>query len=124
MRSSTSSSNASGDTLLKAGSTALFILVPFCLLVWGFLLPCQYNDTFMGELKYKVHLLEETPGPRIVLIGGSSAAFSVDSELLEQEFPEYSVVNFGMYAALGTTVMLDLAESRIREGDIVILLPE
>ena len=124
MRSSTSSSNASGDTLLKAGSIALFILVPFCLLVWGFLLPCQYNGTFMGELKYKVHLLEETPGPRIVLIGGSSAAFSVDSELLEQEFPDYSVVNFGMYAALGTTVMLDLAESRIREGDIVILLPE
>ncbi|MBQ9269797.1 MAG: hypothetical protein IJ206_09815 [Oscillospiraceae bacterium] len=78
----------------------------------------------MGELKYKVQRLEETPGPRIVLIGGSSAAFSVDSAALEREFPEYSVVNFGMYAALGTTVMLDLAEPRIREGDIVILLPE
>ncbi len=43
---------------------------------------------------------------------------------LERELPGLSVVNFGMYAALGTTVMLDLSEDRIRPGDIVILIPE
>ena len=98
--------------------------MPAVLLAWGLGLPAQYEDTFMGELKYKAELLEHTPGPRIVLVGGSGVAFGVDSALMERELTGYSVVNFGMYAALGTTVMLDLSEPYIREGDIVILIPE
>jgi hypothetical protein len=34
------------------------------------------------------------------------------------------VVNFGLYAALGTKVMLDLSRQGIKEGDIVIIAPE
>ena len=103
---------------------ALLLSMPAVLLAWGLGLPAQYGDTFMGELKYKVELLESTQGPRIVLVGGSGVAFGVDSALMERELPGYSVVNFGMYAALGTTVMLDLSEPYIRKGDIVILIPE
>ena len=103
---------------------ALLLSMPAVLLAWGLGLPAQYGDTFMGELKHKVKLLEAAPGPRIVLVGGSGVAFGVDSALMERELPGYSAVNFGMYAALGTTVMLDLSEPYIREGDIVILLPE
>ena len=102
----------------------LVLAIPVTLLCWGFLLPEQYSETFLGELKHKVQLLRDTPGRRIILVGGSSAAFGIDSALLEQYFPDYTVVNFGMYAALGTTVMLDLSEPYIREGDLVILLPE
>ena len=102
----------------------LLLLAPVCLLVWGFCLPAQYEETFLGELKYKCQRLEEAESPRIVLVGGSSVAFGVDSALMEAELPDYQVVNFGMYAALGTTVMLDLSEDAIRPGDIVILLPE
>ena len=103
---------------------ALLLSMPAVLLAWGFGLPAQYGDAFMGELKYKVELLKNTPGPRIILVGGSGAAFGADSALMEQALPGYAVVNFGMYAALGTTVMLDLSEPYIREGDIVILIPE
>lgn len=102
----------------------LFLAVPLNLLCWGFLCPAQYEDTFLGELKYKVQLLSEAEGNRIILVGGSSVAFGIDSALMEQELPGYTVVNFGMYAALGTTVMLDLSEELIRPGDIVILMPE
>ena len=102
----------------------LVLAIPVTLLCWGFLLPAQYGDTFMGELQYKAQRLRDTEGKRIILVGGSSVAFGVDSALLEQHFPEYQVVNFGMYAALGTTVMLDLSEDHIRDGDIVILIPE
>lgn len=105
-------------------SLVLLLSVPATLLAWGFGLPEQFGDTFLGELKEKTRLLSQTEGKRIVLVGGSSLAFGVDSALLERELPEYRVVNFGMYAALGTTVMLDLSEPLIREGDIVILLPE
>ena len=103
---------------------ALLLSLPATLLIWGFVLPAQYGDTFLGELKHKVTLLEDTPGPRIVLVGGSGAAFGADSTLMERELDGYTVVNFGMYAALGTTVMLDLSQPLIREGDIVILIPE
>ena len=105
-------------------SLVLLLSVPATLLAWGFGLPEQFGDTFLGELKEKTRLLSQTEGKRIVLVGGSSLAFGVDSALLERELPEYRVVNFGMYAALGTTVMLDLSEPLIRAGDIVILLPE
>ncbi len=111
-------------TIVVLITVLLLLAVPVQLLCWGFLLPECYDTSFLGELKYKVRLLEQTPGKRIVLVGGSSVAFGVDSGLLEDAFPEYRVVNFGMYAALGTTVMLDLSQNRIREGDIVILIPE
>ncbi len=105
-------------------SLVLLLSVPATLLAWGFGLPAQFGDTFLGELKEKTKLLSQTEGKRVVLVGGSSLAFGVDSALLERALPEYRVVNFGMYAALGTTVMLDLSEPLIRAGDIVILLPE
>ena len=93
-------------------------------LICGFGLPAQYGDTFMGELKSKHERLKETPGQRIVLAGGSGVAFDCDSEMIDEIFPSYEVVNFGMYAGLGTKAVMDLSEAYIREGDIVILSPE
>ncbi len=102
----------------------LLLSVPLTLLGWTFLVSAQYDATFLGALQDKYDRLAKTPGKRIVLVGGSSVAFGVDSALLEEAFPDYRVVNFGMYAALGTTVMLDLSRELIREGDLVILIPE
>ncbi|MCD8367061.1 MAG: leucine-rich repeat domain-containing protein [Clostridiales bacterium] len=103
----------------------LLLLAPLSLLAWGFCLPSCYEETFLGELKDKCALLEEeTEQPRIILVGGSAVAFGVDSALIEAQLPGYTVVNFGMYAALGTTVMLDLSQESLREGDIVLLIPE
>lgn len=106
--------------------TLLFLLcTPVLLLVCGFALPAQYDATFLGELKYKAaRLAEESETPRLVLVGGSAAAFGVDSALLQAALPEYKVVNYGMYAALGTTAMLDLTLPDLRAGDLVILMPE
>ena len=87
-------------------------------------IPAKYDATYMGELKYKYGRLASVRGAKIVLVGGSSAAFGADSALVEEEFPEYEVVNFGMYAALGSRMMLDLALDSIGEGDIVIFIPE
>ena len=46
---------------------ALLLSMPAVLLVWGIALPAQYEDTFMGELKYKVELLKNTPSPPMSL---------------------------------------------------------
>lgn len=79
----------------------------------------------MGELPAKRALLAaESNKPRLILVGGSAAAFGVDSALLAKELPDYHPVNFGLYAALGTRVMLDLSINELRTGDLVIVMPE
>lgn len=102
----------------------LAVLLPLPILVSAvFLVPDVYGETFLGALAPKLERLRETEGKRIVVVGGSSVAFGLDSELLKRE-TGYEVVNFGLYATLGTRVMLDLSRGELREGDIVILAPE
>ena len=60
----------------------VFIAIPLLLTVWGFALPAQYGNTFVGELPAKRALLAaESDKPRLILVGGSAAAFGVDSAL-------------------------------------------
>lgn len=107
-----------------ATAAAIALALPVTLVCAGVFLPCQYGETFLGEMKYKLRRLEETEGKRIVVVGGSSVAFSVKSELVEKYLPEYTAVNFGMYADMGVSVMLDWAKADIHEGDIFIISPE
>lgn len=108
-----------------ASMLGIFIAIPLLLAVWGFVLPAQYSSTFLGELPAKRALLAaESNKPRLILVGGSAAAFGVDSALLAKELPDYHPVNFGLYAALGTRVMLDLSINELRAGDLVIVMPE
>lgn len=103
---------------------ALLLLLPLTLGVWGFGLPPQYQHTFLGGLAPKVERLRTAESPRIVVVGGSAVAFGVDTALMEQTLPGYTVVNFGLYAQLGTRAMVDLSLPLLREGDIVLLMPE
>lgn len=113
-------------TVRRIVATALAVILAeqVFFLICGFGLPVQFGDTFMGELKSKYERLKETSGKRIVLVGGSGVAFDCDSALMDDFFPSYEIVNFGMYAGLGTKAVMDLSENYIHEGDIVILSPE
>lgn len=113
-------------TVRRIVATALAVILAeqIFFLICGFGLPVQFGDTFMGELKSKYERLKETSGKRIVLVGGSGVAFDCDSALMDDFFPSYEIVNFGMYAGLGTKAVMDLSENYIHEGDIVILSPE
>ena len=110
-------------TVRRIVATALAVILAeqVFFLICGFGLPVQFGDTFMGELKSKYERLKETSGKRIVLVGGSGVAFDCDSTLMDDFFPSYEIVNFGMYAGLGTKAVMDLSENYIHEGDIVIL---
>ena len=110
-------------TIRRIVATALAVILAeqVFFLICGFGLPVQFGDTFMGELKSKYERLKETSGKRIVLVGGSGVAFDCDSALMDDFFPSYEIVNFGMYAGLGTKAVMDLSENYIHEGDIVIL---
>ena len=102
----------------------LAVLIPLPLLVAApFFLPNVYGETMMGALAPKLERLRSIEGDKLVIVGGSSVAFGIDSAMLE-EYTGYEVVNFGLYAALGTKIMLDLSLPEIEEGDVVILAPE
>ena len=82
-----------------------------------------YQNTFTAELPYKYDLLYATKDRKTVVVGGSSVCFGLDSALLS-EMTGRKVVDFGLYATLGTKVMLDLSKRAIGQGDTVILAPE
>jgi len=102
----------------------VILAVPGALAVCAFGLPPQYDRTYLAALQDKWDTLAAAEGPRIVTVGGSGAAFSLRGGLLEQALPGRTSVNFGLYAGLGTTVMLELAKPLLRAGDIVIFSPE
>lgn len=107
-----------------AACLILLAMVPAGLAFFAFGLPPQYGDTFLAALPEKCGRLETADGRRVVVIGGSGVAFGLRCDLLEEALPGYTAVNFGMYAGMGTAVMLDLALPRLREGDVVIFSPE
>ncbi len=98
----------------------IVLALPLSMLYAAFGLPAQYGETYLAGLGLKWDRLRSAKSPRIVIAGGSGAAFDVNSELLARELPDYEVVNFGLYAGLGTTVMLDLCLPELREGDVLI----
>ena len=102
----------------------LVLILPITALLTGFCLPSQYDETYYGELKYMFERLKTTQGKKIVLIGNSALAFGVRTDLMQAEFPDYTVVNFGLYGVLGTKFMLDLSKVNISEGDVIIVMPE
>ncbi len=106
-----------------AAMLAMF-LIPFVMVFAAvFALPAVYDDTFVGELSEKYDRLCSIEGKKIVIVGGSSAAFGLDSRMIQDELG-YEVVNFGLYADLGTKLMMDLSRASVNEGDIFILTPE
>ena len=111
-------------TMTKIIAAILAVLSPLLLLFAAALsISPVYEDTFVGALDEKYERLYSIEEEKLVIVGGSSVAFGYDSEILEK-YLEMPVVNFGLYAALGTKVMMDLSRDAIGEGDIVLLAPE
>lgn len=106
----------------------LILLIPVSVLLTGASLPSFYGETYYGVLPRMAERLREVPGPKIVVIGGSNVAFGLDSRYLETVLAErgydYTVCPFGLYAAVGTSAMLDLSRDALGEGDIVVLAIE
>ena len=106
--------------LLLTLSVLSVVLLPVAVILFA---PPAYSNTFVGALDEKVERLASAKGEKAVVIGGSSVAFGLDSALMEEHLG-MPVVNFGLYAAIGTKAMLDLSRPHIGAGDIVILAPE
>lgn len=112
--------------LIKLTALLLCVLIP--LSVFVIFVHCtedSYSKTYLGAFDEKYSRLYGSEKQKIIFIGGSSLPFGLRCDLIEQELRgEYDVINFGLYATLGTKFMMDMAKDAIAEGDIVILAPE
>ncbi len=108
--------------------TALFLLVAIPFAVFTVIvenIPDQYSNTYVASFPEKYERLYSAEGKKLVFIGGSSLPFGLRSDLIEADLGgEYEVINFGLYATLGTKFMMDTAKDAIGEGDIIVLCPE
>lgn len=103
---------------------AAVFLIPFVIVIaFAFLVPPVYDNTFLGELSEKYDRLKGTDEPKIVIVAGSSSAFGLDSGMMSEKLGK-EVVNFGLYANLGTKLMMDLSKENINSRDIIVLAPE
>lgn len=106
-------------------SVLLLALLPGILLFTGATLPDYYSESYYAMLSPMYDRLREVQGPKIVVVGGSNVAFGLDTALMEQLLAEkgydYNVCSFGLYAAVGSSAMLDLSADTLNPGDIVVL---
>lgn len=76
---------------------------------------------YMSAALDKRCLFLNTPPPRIVFLGGSSAAFSLDCPRLQKE-SAWHAINMGLHAHLGLEYILnDFPVTHLAPGDLVIL---
>ena len=80
-----------------------------------------YYDTFTDKTD-RLRLLKDRK--KILLFSGSSARFGYDCGRIDAAFPEYDVVNLGVFAYTNALPQLDLILLFAGEGDILVHTPE
>jgi hypothetical protein len=81
------------------------------------------HEHYLASVRDKAVRLAGMRAPRILLAGGSNAAFGIDSTALERESGR-PVVNLGLNAGLGRGFILAQAAAATGPGDLVVLMPE
>lgn len=90
-----------------------------------------YNVYYGGELSWlrrmywqKIAIAESvTESPRLLVVGGSGAHYTINSEIMEQELG-IPVINLGLDGPIGLDVILPSLIEQVKPGDIVLLIPE
>lgn len=94
----------------------LLLMGVFCFCV---VMP-QYEGNYQASTLDKVKLLEETQGPKIVLVGNSNLAFGIDSARMEEELG-MPVVNMGVHGGVGNAFNERAALLNVDEGDLYVI---
>lgn len=79
-----------------------------------------FSTSYQSAIQDKFRTLKETDEPKIIIVGGSNAAFGMDQKMLE-EATGYKVVNLGLHAGFGQLFHSELSKANINKGDIVLL---
>lgn len=103
----------------------LFLLPLALLCLAGIFLPAtpKASKSLLFAQNAKDSLLRNTSSPRIIFIGGSNLSFGLNSQLIKDKLG-LNPVNTGIHANQGLLFMMRNASKFIKQGDIVVLVPE
>lgn len=102
----------------------IFSIFPAILCCLVILIPANKDDSsYLSSFNDKIEKIKKRKSKSIILIGGSSMAFGVDSKLLEDSL-KLPVINLGLQASLGMYIPLNQFLKFSRHGDILIFAPE
>ena len=110
--------------LLRLAAFMLALALPFAALI-GFVgfVPETSQQSLLYTLHYKLDLLRDTPGDRILIVGGSASEYGVRCETIQQATGRPTLCA-GVTAYLGADFYLNMMDRYAREGDTVILMME
>lgn len=85
--------------------------------------PTFESNWIAGAWNKKVAYAQSISGPKIVIAGGSSGLFDDRASQIERA-TGMPCVNLALHAGLGIDFLLDIDQSMLKPGDIVVLGPE
>jgi hypothetical protein len=102
------------------------VIIPIILFIFlGISLPTTpraSKSLLFANLK-KDYLLKNVESPRMIFIGGSNLSFGLDSQKIKISLG-INPINTGVHAGIGLKYMLDNTIQYIKNGYIIILIPE
>lgn len=128
MPSSTSSSDGSNAKRALLALAGVFALLNLAVIALWQVIPFTpvSEGRYLATVDDHLAMLERSKGQegRIILIGGSGAAFSISAETLGEEL-DRPVYNGGIQAGIGFRNLMDLYAPHLDpEHDLIVLLPE
>ncbi len=110
--------------LLKSGAFIAIILLIYALMVISALFILPVNTTSYNYAHHvKMERLDTLSSPRVVLVAGISLAFGVNSSRISDTLG-VNVQNTALHAGIGLRFMLDDVISRLRPGDVIVIMTE
>lgn len=102
----------------------LLIILLFIVTICVMMPPSEMSKNYLlFAQREKNNLLANTPGQRIIFVGGSNLSFGLNSRIVKDSL-HLNPVNAALHAGVGLTYMLSNIVDYIRENDIVVLSPE
>lgn len=103
----------------------LFFSIIVALVMIGLLLPAtpHFKTSLLFAKIAKDKLLQTTPGPRLIFIGGSNLSMSLNSQKIKDEL-HINPINTAIMVDIGLAYMINDSLKYIKVGDIVVVSPE
>lgn len=100
----------------------LILLLP---VIVGLLLPAtpRASKSLIFSNIQKDSLLKNVASPRIIFVGGSNLSFGLNSQMIKDSLHK-NPINTGIHASIGLSYMMSNSLKFIKQGDIVVLVPE
>jgi hypothetical protein len=111
---------------LKNIKTKILFFVLIYLLMFLVTISINYNHKtdYPAAIKGKSERLDSLKEiQKIIIAGGSSSSYSIDSKLLQKVF-KTPVVNTSLAMSLGSKFHLNLTKDYLKKGDIILYIPE